>query len=628
MTSLEPRVERCVRECSLRAWRLAVLLVGCPAEADDVVQQACVVAAQKPEAVPEDDPWPWFAAVVRNVARNARRKRARRARYEDVAMGQEAERVDPDAVDPAQIAALNEFATIARNEVERLPEREREAVVLVHVAGLTIREAAVALAIAPSTAGEAAQRGLARLRQRLGLAGGSVLGAALCMAPERGEGALLSVCLDAARSVAPTVCGVSSGASIGVSVGGFVMKKSVFLACVAAALCVGGLASVELSGAAIGSSTAPDVSEATRLQAALDQQSTELRAATERERTATPQIARLMAETERLQTELGGQATADPGPRSTPDAAPDTTEADHARSASPVIAFGEFSGSAGGVDWKAVAADSRALQVGRAKLASATDAIERREQMMTLMGAGLRVTQALAPFQASGDPDARALQTLPIVVANTIAERLATERLPLDGAQRSAITNLGVAYTNDIAAEKRVGSRHALSIQIGEVARRDVFVTALFGLLRIEQRDVLVAQQDRNWKGSDPFAGVNYADGVRVVRGVDDAAHAQMLREHVLAGIWRLDEEQIEQVAAIVDDWVRAAASHVDESWKVSSPMGGGGYSQRMTTAGYLSSARAQLQAQRRIFSTLVLEETVRARIVGGTTVFLLRRPE
>ena len=78
LATADARVKRFVREFARPAWRLAYALVGNAADAEDVVQEAFVVATRKPHAIPSDgDGWPWIAAVVTNAARNLRRVRGR-----------------------------------------------------------------------------------------------------------------------------------------------------------------------------------------------------------------------------------------------------------------------------------------------------------------------------------------------------------------------------------------------------------------------------------------------------------------------------------------------------------------------------------------------------------------------
>ncbi|MCK6440579.1 MAG: sigma-70 family RNA polymerase sigma factor, partial [Planctomycetes bacterium] len=168
MPGASDHVERCARICAERAWRFACSLMGNAADADDVVQEAFVIAARKAHAIPNDDPWPWFAAVLANVARNARRKRAHAARFghrpgDDAMSGLSGH--DPD---PADAMADEEFAKYLRESLAGLPDAEREAVTITAIAGLSYRDAAEVLGVPFGTLTSRVHQGLATLRQRLG----------------------------------------------------------------------------------------------------------------------------------------------------------------------------------------------------------------------------------------------------------------------------------------------------------------------------------------------------------------------------------------------------------------------------------------------------------------------------
>ena len=76
--------------------KLAQHLVQDPSRADDIAQQAWVVALTRPSAG-VSRPRAWLARVVRNLAINDRRSEARRSGYETLAGREEAgERVDAE----------------------------------------------------------------------------------------------------------------------------------------------------------------------------------------------------------------------------------------------------------------------------------------------------------------------------------------------------------------------------------------------------------------------------------------------------------------------------------------------------------------------------------------------------
>lgn len=162
-------VEAVAERCGPRAWRLACSLMGHAADAEDVLQDAFVVAATRADRVPQDDPWPWFATVVSNVARNARRKRARRAPPaplgEDEDVTQHIE--DGAARDPADRTHDAALARRLARLVDGLDEPEREAVALTHMAGLSLAAAASAAGVAKSTLQTRLDRALGRLAEQL-----------------------------------------------------------------------------------------------------------------------------------------------------------------------------------------------------------------------------------------------------------------------------------------------------------------------------------------------------------------------------------------------------------------------------------------------------------------------------
>ncbi|MBX3461301.1 MAG: sigma-70 family RNA polymerase sigma factor [Planctomycetes bacterium] len=151
-----------------RGWRLAWSLLRHRQEAEDVVQEAFQVAAHKIAQLPTDDPWPWFGTVVAKLARNAIRKRARRAsRTSD---DQELLVTIPDRdPNPALDAQRRELSQRLTRELENLPEDERDALVLTHIGGLTFRQAAEAMGMPEGSFPHCVRRGTDRLRKALGV---------------------------------------------------------------------------------------------------------------------------------------------------------------------------------------------------------------------------------------------------------------------------------------------------------------------------------------------------------------------------------------------------------------------------------------------------------------------------
>lgn len=138
--------------------RLAALLVGSPAAAEDVVQEAFAKLHGRFRRV--DEPRAWLRVAVVNASRNERRRLGRLRRH----LAGQAGRSDaavagppPEPADAALLAALR-----------RLPDRQRAAVVLRYYVGLPEAEIAAALGIRPGTVKSRLHRALAQLRAELG----------------------------------------------------------------------------------------------------------------------------------------------------------------------------------------------------------------------------------------------------------------------------------------------------------------------------------------------------------------------------------------------------------------------------------------------------------------------------
>lgn len=141
-------------QCAERAWRLAYALMRNAHDAEDVVQESFVVAARRRDRIPTDDPWPWFATVVTNVVRNARRSRRKHMHDEP-----------RDVPAPTRDA---EVSVLVAEALAQLPEPERDALACTHLSGLTQAQAAEALEVPKGTVATRVRSGLAKLREKLG----------------------------------------------------------------------------------------------------------------------------------------------------------------------------------------------------------------------------------------------------------------------------------------------------------------------------------------------------------------------------------------------------------------------------------------------------------------------------
>ncbi|MDQ1400285.1 MAG: hypothetical protein QOK20_2217 [Acidimicrobiaceae bacterium] len=178
------------------AFRVAILITGNAADADDAASEAMVKAFYALDRFRADDPFrPWLLRIVANEARNRRRSSGRRARLaERLAGGSGSGRpggraglrssgasgasgalgaagaagasgeAAPSAEDTV-IAAMEHRALF--DAVGALGERDREVVALRFFAELSEAETAAVLGCALGTAKSRLHRALARLRQAL-----------------------------------------------------------------------------------------------------------------------------------------------------------------------------------------------------------------------------------------------------------------------------------------------------------------------------------------------------------------------------------------------------------------------------------------------------------------------------
>lgn len=168
----------------LRACR-AVL--GDPHEAEDAFQATFLILAIKAGSIRRRESLAsWLHGVAHNVAASARAASARRRRHEE-----HAGRDRPAAVAEA---APDDLAAAVHEELGRLPERYRSALILCHLDGLTQHQAAARLGWPVGTVQSRLARGREKLRGRLlrrGLAPAAVA-TALATAPEPVQAAALA----------------------------------------------------------------------------------------------------------------------------------------------------------------------------------------------------------------------------------------------------------------------------------------------------------------------------------------------------------------------------------------------------------------------------------------------------
>ncbi len=145
--------------------------------ADDAFQAVFLVLARRATLIRRPELLSaWLHGVAVRIARKARTRAERLARREG--RGGPMANVDVPCAEPDSSRLQAEEVAAVHEEVDRLPERYRRAVILCHFEGLTHAEAAGRLGCAPGTVGSLVSRARDMLRSRLtrrGLSAGAIL---------------------------------------------------------------------------------------------------------------------------------------------------------------------------------------------------------------------------------------------------------------------------------------------------------------------------------------------------------------------------------------------------------------------------------------------------------------------
>jgi len=142
------------------AFNYARWLARNEAEAEDVVQDACVRAMRFLSSLRDDDARAWLLAIVRNTwySRVARRPGTAEAVF-DSARDQRPD----DSLDPEELLIQRHTVERVRAAIERLPVDYREVLVLREMEGLSYKEIAAVIQVPIGTV----MSRLARARDRL-----------------------------------------------------------------------------------------------------------------------------------------------------------------------------------------------------------------------------------------------------------------------------------------------------------------------------------------------------------------------------------------------------------------------------------------------------------------------------
>jgi RNA polymerase sigma-70 factor (ECF subfamily) len=155
------RFEEAVMPHLNAAFNYARWLTRNEAEAEDVVQEACLKGLRFVSSLRDGDARPWLFAIVRNTW-YTRASRAANAPTTTPA-------ADPadDALDPEQRLVQRDTVARVRGALERLPVEYREVVLLREIEGLSYKEIAAAVHVPIGTVMSRLFRGRDRLLELL-----------------------------------------------------------------------------------------------------------------------------------------------------------------------------------------------------------------------------------------------------------------------------------------------------------------------------------------------------------------------------------------------------------------------------------------------------------------------------
>jgi len=152
--------------------RVAFSITRNTADAEDLVQETLLCAYRAIDRFDGVHPRAWLFTIMRNAeAKRHRRRRPQLLRDPDQAG--RIESVDPRAgvASPEDVVVGAEFEAVVAQCLASLPERHRQVVELVDIAGLSYAEAAQVIGVPVGTVMSRLHRARTRIRQRLSAAG-------------------------------------------------------------------------------------------------------------------------------------------------------------------------------------------------------------------------------------------------------------------------------------------------------------------------------------------------------------------------------------------------------------------------------------------------------------------------
>jgi RNA polymerase sigma-70 factor (ECF subfamily) len=153
------RIEGWFRDHFDAVWRLAARLGVPPAQVDDVVQEAFIVADQRAAEIAAGSERGYLIGIVVRVSANQRRRQKTRADY---AAGLAQEAAPGAAIDAEQLLAQKQLRQLLDVVLDELPSEQRSVLVLHELEGFSVGEIALLLELPRGTV--ASRLGRARSR--------------------------------------------------------------------------------------------------------------------------------------------------------------------------------------------------------------------------------------------------------------------------------------------------------------------------------------------------------------------------------------------------------------------------------------------------------------------------------
>ncbi|HEU4395894.1 MAG TPA: RNA polymerase sigma factor [Planctomycetota bacterium] len=540
VTGDEEALERVVRETRPRLLA-AARRIGAPQDAEDAVQSAYLSLVRKRGAPLRAPVFPWLLTAV---VRIAYRRKAVARRQDDLAR----RLARPlDGPTPLDDAAAVEGEERLRRELDRLPDRYRDPVVLHDLQGLTAGEVGRLLDLPEATVRTRVRRARALLRWRLppGLAYG------LLMVPWFLQDAV----------------GSAGGGAVAAAAMGGTMKGAAVAVVALAAVGIGALVGTQVGGGGV----APDVLEKRVAEERAKADAAGREAGDLRSRVAAieDRVSKAEARASKAESDLAAAIAERDAARSSLAAAKPSAAADApAATAGSPISFPEYDEVLGKVDWKSMGTNTRQMLPLLVKLREGSKPgakfdVSAFGRIQKLNGA--LIDEAGKFHEALPGTGINGAFTHPSVMANSMVVTLEDAGKPLTSSQVETLGKIGREFSDrDRARESGYDERTpALQKALEEAALKDQFFEAAAGLMNSEQRDVLWPPAIKGLLNLDLFSSAIMLGQLALPLPAKSRDEFATRVESALIGRLGVPEDKREAIKGVVAPW----AAELPAAW-------------------------------------------------------------